>query len=498
MKIFTKQYLALPLWMWILLGLVVLLRIPSLFDPFYYGDELIYLTLGEGIRRGLVLYRDIFDHKTPFLYYLAAIAGNVFWFRLILGVWMLITTVLYYKLIQLLFPKNGHIRFFSLLIFAILTTIPLWEGQISNAELFMMLPVIGGMLLLSKLLQKKTEPKNFPIITIAASGFLFAIATLFKVPAIFEFGVVFFIAFLVYTQGKIQPLRLLRFITIIGISFLAPLILSGLWFGARGAWEDYLYGGLLINVGYISAFRPDDVQEPFLARNAPLLIRGVILLISLAGLYVYRNKLSKSFLFLSAWLFFGLFAVTLSERPYPHYLIQIAPAFSGLMGLLFAGRTKEQVLTIIPISIAFFAMIYFNFWYYHTHPYYRNFAHYAFGQIDQSEYFNRFDSAVSRNYKISDYIQSQTTTTDPIFVWGDSSHIYAIARRLPPLRYLTSFHINDFYSQERAIQDLSNKMPKIVVILPGSPDFPGLRTFLDTYSYNMTSKIDGAEIWQVQ
>ena len=40
-----------PVWLAIVLGIVVLLRIPTFFEPFSYGDEMIYLTLGEGVRR---------------------------------------------------------------------------------------------------------------------------------------------------------------------------------------------------------------------------------------------------------------------------------------------------------------------------------------------------------------------------------------------------------------------------------------------------------------
>lgn len=493
-KTFVKKYLGLPLWMWGLLSVAGILRLPSLFEPFSYGDELIYLTLGDGIRKGLLLYRDVFDHKTPFLYYVAAVAGNVFWFRFILGVWMLVTTVLYYKLISFLFPNNGHIRFASLVIFTILTTIPLWEGQTSNAELFMMGPVIGGILVISPLLKKPvSEIKAWHIVV---SGLLFSVATLFKVPAMFESGIVIFIAFVAYTTPKLSLKKLIRFVLIWVISFLIPIILSGVWFWSRGIFEDYLYGGLLINLGYISAFRPDDVQEPFLTRNAPLLIRGVIMLIGLIILYIARKKLSRTFVFLSAWLLFSLFATTLSERPYPHYLIQLVPALAGLLGLLIAGRTKEQVYTIFPLSLAFFAISFFNFWYYHTGPYYQRFVSYATGQINQQEYFDRFDDNVNRNYEISKYIQSLTQPNDPIFVWGDFSNIYAISRRLPPLRYLTSFHINDFYSQENAINDLKNTPPKVIVIQPNAPDFPMLEDFLNSYGYVRSRIIDGAQIWE--
>ena len=78
--------------------LFYLLRLPSLIEPYWYGDEAIYLTLGEGIRHNLVLYRDIFDHKPPLIYLIAAAAGSLYWFKLILLVWSIGTIALFWKL----------------------------------------------------------------------------------------------------------------------------------------------------------------------------------------------------------------------------------------------------------------------------------------------------------------------------------------------------------------------------------------------------------------
>src|SRR3990167_10237118 len=96
----------LPPWLLLVLALVFLFRIPSFFEPYTYGDEMIYLTLGNAIRRGLVLYRDIHDNKPPLLYLIAAVAGNVFWFRAILAAWSLTTIGLFWKLVNFLFGKN--------------------------------------------------------------------------------------------------------------------------------------------------------------------------------------------------------------------------------------------------------------------------------------------------------------------------------------------------------------------------------------------------------
>src|SRR3990167_10011079 len=90
----------------IVLLIVTLLRIPSLFEPHWYGDEGIYLTLGMAVRQGLTLYRDIHDNKPPLLYLVAAVAGTQFWFKFILMLLHLTTIVAFYHLSRLLFQKH--------------------------------------------------------------------------------------------------------------------------------------------------------------------------------------------------------------------------------------------------------------------------------------------------------------------------------------------------------------------------------------------------------
>ncbi len=70
----------LPNWLLGILVLILVLRIPSFFEPYYYGDEMIYLTLGEGVRQGATLYKDLHDNKPPLIYIIAAVAGSLNWF----------------------------------------------------------------------------------------------------------------------------------------------------------------------------------------------------------------------------------------------------------------------------------------------------------------------------------------------------------------------------------------------------------------------------------
>src|SRR6266702_1389868 len=50
------------------------LRLPSLIEPYWYGDEGIYEVVGKAMNQGHLLYRDIWDNKPPLLYVMYALS----------------------------------------------------------------------------------------------------------------------------------------------------------------------------------------------------------------------------------------------------------------------------------------------------------------------------------------------------------------------------------------------------------------------------------------
>lgn len=486
-----KEFLAkthTPVWLTILIGIVLLLRIPSFFEPFAYGDEMIYLTLGEGVRQSLTLYKDVYDNKPPLLYLLAAVAGNVFWFKAILGFWSILTLILFWKLTKALFPNKEKLQKISTVIFGLLTTLPLLEGNIANAEIFMIGPIIAAFLLL---FTRKLDFKN-----IFAAGALFGAATLFKMPAAFDLPVI--IVYWLLTAGlKRDDLRItLRRSIFLTAGFLTPIALTLIWFYFNSALKDYVLAAFLQNVGYLSSWRPTDVAKPFLLRNLPLLIRALVVAVGVALLFIKRSKLSYKFIFLSLWLLFGLFAVTLSERPYPHYLIQVVPSVSLLLGILISEKTLEQSLAIIPLSLAVLVPAYYSFWYYSTSAYYLRFLRFATRQVSKEVYLSSFGQRVPRNYQIADFVVNSTSKDEKIFVWGpDSSSVYALSRRLPPGKFVADYHITDFSSKEAEAKILANSLPKFIILLPDAPGFPEITRLLRT-KYMLISDIQGAEVWR--
>src|SRR3989339_506559 len=447
-----------PLWLEIFFAVLLLLRIPSFFEPYYYGDEMIYLALGEGVRQGIPLYSGLHDNKPPLLYLTAAIAGNLFWFKVILAFWSLITVYGFWKLINHLYPKKESLHKISTIIFGLLTTLPLLEGNTVNAELFMIGPVIFAFwIILSKV-------NNFKNLTIAGS--LFSIAALFKIPAAFDIlGIVIF--WLIYTRSTSsgQVFEFIKKSFYLFLGFIIPIGLTFFWYYFAGSFKEYLIAAYLQNFGYVSSWQRSGVKTSFLVKNGPLLIRAGIMFIGFLILWFSRKKLSKNFIFVTAWLLATLFAVTLSERPYPHYLVQSVGPISILLGILLTNKTLEQSLTVIPLALAFFVPFYYKFWYYPTSTYFQRFINFALGKVDRQEYFNGFSPNLNTNYKLADFLQKSVQKSEKIFVWGnDSAAIYSLSKRLPPFKYVADYHINDFTSKEKIGKILGEQKPKFVVV----------------------------------
>lgn len=479
--------LHLPKWLCIFLFLILILRIPSFFEPYFYGDEIIYMALGQGIRQGIHLYKGIYDNKPPLLYIVAAIAGNLFWFKAILAFVNIISIYFFWKLSEILFPKKNLLHKTSTIVFGLLTTLPLLEGNIVNAELFMIAPIIGGLIII---FSKKNNFKNLFLV-----GSLFSIASLFKMPAFFDLPAII-IFWLIYSiSKKTEFIAFIKRVLYLSLGFIVPIFLTFIWFYFQGSLKDYVLAAFLQNVGYLSSYS-SNLQQPFLIKNLPLLIRGFIVLLTAILLYLKRNKLSKNFIFISLWLFFSLFGATLSGRPYPHYLIQAVPAISLLFGMLFTDKSIEQSLTLIPLTVAFFIPVFFHYYHYPTLSYYSRFVNFASRGISKKEYLISFDKNVIRNYDISNFLASSMDKKEKVFIVGDSATIYALSRRLPPIKYVADYHINDYSSLQNEVSILSQNLPKFIVILPQKMNLISLVPTI-RQNYVLVSEIDGAEIWKI-
>ena len=128
----------------VVLILTFIIRLPSLLEPLWNLNESIFLVAAQQMNRGANLYTDIFVDGSAGIYYLASwslkFLGQTVWsFKFLLAVWMIPTLTIFYFLAKKLFDKRAAI--FSVLILALLTSTPLFEGNIVNSEILMILPI---------------------------------------------------------------------------------------------------------------------------------------------------------------------------------------------------------------------------------------------------------------------------------------------------------------------------------------------------------------------
>ncbi|MFC1653420.1 ArnT family glycosyltransferase [Patescibacteria group bacterium] len=488
-------------WLVVLLFVVFVLRVPSLHEPHWYGDEEIYLVMGQGLRKGLVFYRDIFDHKTPLIYVVAALVRNVFWFRMLLMVVHAVSVVLFAKLADLLFKKRSSV-ITSTVLYSILSTLPMLEGNIANGENFMTVPALGGMLLVYQLAKKGKKASSVQFFVV---GLLFSLGFLIKVPIVFDFFAAGYFWWLISQKKltiKATFSRLLSkelWFTILG--FLAPILLSVVYYYAKGAIEPYVRSALLQNIGYIESWEGKQ-SSPF----ANPLVWRMLLIAGFGLIFLVLKKHKKSsnrVLFLSMWLLLSLYGSLLSNRPYPHYLLQpLIPAvfLFGLMFDVFASKKNYRDLAVGSgiFGIVIVLLIEIGFWHYPTIPYYKNFVEYVSGKKDRQAYENYFPSSLERNKKIASYLRKRTLPDERVFVWGEEPAIYDLSDRLPVGRYIVSFHIRDFPNgYDETYKAVATEKPRFIVVIPGQPPhFPELEALIQN-NYIKVKTIDGVDVHMI-
>lgn len=518
-KLLDKQW---PLF--VALILLFVLRIPNLVEPYWYGDEGIYLTLGQSMNKGLTLYKDIIDHKTPLIYFLAQTHTQLN-FRLLLIGWMLVTTTAFYYVAKTLFKDRLTPTFVATLIFVLATTLPSFEGNIPNGELFVMGFVLVGMLLLmpTTYVQRFLHPskllKKHNWLLYLFAGIFLSLGVLTKVPAVFDVAAVLGFGYFAVTnsffsdkknrlQAALAELRATVPVwLVIGIGVAIPILFSILFFILKGAGQEYLDFGLLYNFRYAGSW-----QLPF--TNSLLLFlftlpgKALILAGFCVVLTLCKKYLSPAYQFILFWFGLSLFASLLSNRPYPHYYLQIAPA----LALILSGTIDEAIqaitstgirayknilgplLGLLSITVFVSILLLIDVRPYPTVKYYTTFMQLARGNISAAEYNQRFDAHMKDNYAAVEVMQQ--CPDDHLFIWGTNPMLYALSDRIPTGRFTVSFHIKDFDAFDETYADLVEKAPSFIVVMNNeNSDFPQFYEYLAAEYEQTPVTFDKFKLW---
>ena len=480
---------------------VFLLRLPSLFEPLWYIDEAIYVAIGQEINRGSLLYSQIFDHKTPGIYFLAAwstkLLGYTVWsFKFLLLTWMIPTLIAFYVLGKRLFDKKIAIT--SVVVLAILTSTTPLEGNIVNSELLMILPSSLGILL-------GLNKRYF------AAGLLFSASFLLKFTGIFDFGA--FFVFLILSVNRGEVVATVKNLLRLNFGWLIPILVVSLYFFIEGGFSAYVNSILFYNVSYTS------YGNSFLFSNLLLVFKllpvfTILAFFALRGFINFRRTGSthfSNFDFLIVWLSFTFYAAIFGGRPYEHYLIQAVPAFSFLVGAILFNKSFLRVgLSAIVIVSILIPLLGFR-----PHinlGYYTNFLKFIGGRINFEEYAAGFGQQIPINYAMASYLNGcafygqgdfcaiqRTQEEDKLYIFANEPAIYFLSNLQPASKYITFFHVAGTETSRReAGFAIAKNEPKFILVQKPKPgDFPELEKIINS-DYNLVTYYENFVIYQLK
>lgn len=469
---------------WFLLGIsfiFFILRWPSLFEPYWYGDEGIYHAVGMLINSGHSLYSEAWDNKPPLLYIIYALFNSdQFLIRGISLLFGLFSVWTFYFLARKLFEKSIKAVFISTTFFAFVFGTWIIEGNIANAENFMLFPILASAYLL---LFPSTFRKIKPRIIFLTAGIILSLAFLTKIVAIFD--LLAFIFFLVLISEKNIHKQFHTKILPLISGFLIPVVLCTFYFFITNNFMPFLEAFIFSNINYVGHF--NDLLIP----RGLLYLKIIILCSYLLFIYKKRELFSKVNIFILIWIGFSLFNSFFSQRPYTHYLLVLLPSFSLLVGLIIS-KTKHRFLNLF-LLISVFILVYSNFKLYEKIiPYYSNLLEFCSDKKDVDSYQSFFDDITPMDYKIASYIRANSKDSDSVFIWGNNAQVYKLSDRIPLFRYTVAYHILGYETGVKEMETAINKkQPKIIVVMPNVPKYP-----LTLLKYERKIDIMGAIIYE--
>lgn len=468
----------------------LLLRLPSLFEPPWYDDEGIYAAVAQSMLAGSRLYTDVADSRPPGMYLIYALllavnSFDVFAVKLGATAAVLMTQVTVFYLAW----KGWGLKTAgtAIAILGLVMSLPVVEGNLANAEVFMELPVALGMLL--------AVHRRY-----LWAGVAFGAAFLIKQITGVEFAACL-VGLLLFAPDARRGIAL----AIAG--FVAPVLAATVVLAAVGVLNDFLFVGFGYYFGYVQ--REARIPASTIVIKAALVAATVALTWWLSRGERSQQRFMRTLPAL--WTAFAIFGALFTSRPYPHYLLEAVPALALLAATVFVAGwntplpqfTTGRAAAIAGVSVvtcALFLSIYVP-WVRWAAPdkmpgYYENFYLMMSGQRSIMAYNDAFDLRVNRNFVVLNLLRTLAKPGEKVLIWGEEPWLYALADLRAAVPYVVSYYAYEMPSGlQRVVSDIQTEKTGLVLWTKNKPLFPELKAELDK-DYTVVSDIGNATLYQ--
>ncbi len=447
----------------IVFGLTLAIRIRLLGVPLE-RDEGEYAYAGQLMLQGIPPYKLAYNMKFPGTYAAYALIMSIFG-QTITGIHLglLLVNAATVALVFLLGRKlmNSTAGIAAAASYAVLSVSPSVLGFAGHATHFVMLPVVGGTLLLLNPSDRQTFGRLF------ASGLLFGVGLLMKQPAVFFilFGAIYlvstdirrrlglkriFLRNLTFGGGVITPFGLTCFVLWYAGVF------NKFWFWTINYARQY---GSLIPISAAPQVFMYSVKEVIGPGWALWMLAGLGLMV---GLWDKRTRASTGFLL--GLLVFSTLALCPGFYFRRHYFILVLPAVSLLVGVAISKvsdflRDHLSVLSFITFFLLGAALGLPILW--ESSFFFRASPDDACRMIYQV---NPFPESI----RVAEYVRQHTNPNDTIAVLGSEPQIYFYAKRHSATGYIYTYGLMEpqkyaHQMQQEMIREIELARPKYLV-----------------------------------
>jgi 4-amino-4-deoxy-L-arabinose transferase-like glycosyltransferase len=421
-----------------LLGGVLWLRWPSLGFGLWNVDEAIHAAVARTLLDGGVLYRDAVDLRAPLSYYaeaaVFALAGeNNLWAMRFLIALLIAGTA------WSLFVAGRHLRGFAAgagagLIFAILTSCLFYpvDAYASNTEWFLAFFTAAAAAMFLGGKGSLPSPRR-----LFGTGLLLGGAFLSKQPALLELAAPATALLWLAWRRQLTAREFWSAGLALAAGWLLPVLLTVLYFAARGALGDLVFYSWTYNLAYYGPEITTADRAAALLISFRLLLAGaqgllLALWVTGGGVLLYRlaqrqptpeeKAAHPASAYLLVWSLVALAGAASSGREFEHYVIQFLPAFALGAGLASAGAGQIArsaahrwfVRVGAALAVAGAAWLLFA--------------------IIPGKRHRTIPADPSQ--RVAAYIREHSAATDRIFVWGFHPDIYLEANRRAASRFV--------------------------------------------------------------
>ena len=432
----------------IVFALVIAIRIRLLGIPLE-RDEGEYAYAGQLILQGIPPYKLAYNMKFPGTYAAYAMIMSIFGqttaaIHLGLLVITLATIALIFFLGQRLFNSTAGVV--AATTYAVLSMSRAVLGLATHATHFVMLPVLGGTLLLLNKSDRRPFGRLF------ASGLLFGIGLLMKQPAVFFilFGAGFLVCNEIRRHSTLKRIALCM--SIFGAGAIIPFGLTCLILWRAGVFEKFWFWTINYAQQYATLV-PLSAAPRILLVMAGEVVRSAWTLWMLAGLGLvtglWNKPTRRSTVSLLGFLACSILALSAGFYFREHYFIFILPAVSLLTcaaigALSDRAASGSNLVRFVPLLLFCAAL---------TQPILAGRKLYFEVSPSEASRISYGSNPFPESVRIADYVREHSTPDDTIAVLGSEPQIYFYSHRRSATGYIYTYALMEPQKYARQMQE---------------------------------------------